>query len=152
VTLYFETSILKADLELLPAAAAAVTRFERAADRIVVETSRGAGVRWKGAAAVDGRVWPITDGQTVWLPAGVHAIAPSDVLPAIRVERLNADLRTATAGPGGTEFSYRASSRAFALLNLRPEVVEIDGERVTPEWAGDHTLVLPRGEHVVVLR
>jgi hypothetical protein len=152
VALYFETSILKPDLDLLPAAAAAVTRFERAGERIVIETARGAGVQWKGPVSVNGRIWPVTDGEVVWVPAGVHAIAPAEVLPAVRIERLNADLRTATAGPAGSEFSYRASSRAFAILNRRPELVEIDGERVSPEWLGEKTLVLPRGEHVVVLR
>lgn len=152
VALYFETSILRPDLELLPAAAAAVTRFERAGDRIVVESARGAGIAWSGAVAVDGRNWPVTDGSVVWVPPGVHAISPGETLPAIRVERLNADLRTATVSPSGTEFSYQSSSRAFAILNRRPAMLQIDGEPVTPEWSGDTTLILPRGEHVVLLR
>jgi hypothetical protein len=30
--------------------------------------------------------------------------------------------------------------------------VEIDGEPVVPEWTGETTLVLPRGEHIVLLK
>jgi hypothetical protein len=152
VALYFETSILRPDLDLLPAAAAAVTRFERAGDKVVIETSQGAGVQWNGAVEVNGRVWPVTDGKVVWVPAGVHAISPGEFMPEIRIERLNADLRTAAAGAGGTEFSYRSSSRAFAVLNRRPGRIEIDGEPAVPEWTGDTTLELPRGEHIVLLR
>jgi hypothetical protein len=152
VALYFETSILRPDLDLLPAAAAAVTRFEERPGNTVIETPRGAGLLWSGPVSVDGRPWPVTDGRIVWLPPGIHSLSPGAALPEIRIERLNAELRTASASDGRTLFSYRSSSRGFAVLNRRAAAVEIDGEIVDPQWTGETTMVLPRGEHVVALR
>ncbi len=48
VALYFENSLLPPDLELLPAAAAAVTRIERLGPKTVVDSSAGVGLPWQG--------------------------------------------------------------------------------------------------------
>jgi hypothetical protein len=152
VALYFETSLLKPDLELLPAAAAAVTRFERAGERVVIESPRGAGLLWNGPAVVDGRVWPVAGDGVVWLPAGGHVVEKGTNLPPLRLDRLNADLRSAAVTEDGVEFSYSASSRALATVSPWPDVVEIDGERHDPQRFGESTLVLPRGQHIVRLR
>jgi hypothetical protein len=152
VALYFENSLLKPDIDLLPAAAAAVTRFERAGSRVVVESPRGAGVRWTGPALVDGRQWPAQGDGIVWLPSGGHVIEPAAAAPSLRIERLNADLRSASASESGVEFAYSATARALAIVTRRPEVVEVDGEPYAAEWFGEKTLVLPRGQHVVTLR
>ncbi len=153
MALYFENSLLAPDLELLPAAAAAVTRVERMGPKIVVDSVAGVGVPWKGAAEVDGEPWPAVDGETVWLPAGPHSIEPAPALAGPRLIRLNADLKGArTAGPGGVEFSYRSSARAIAILDREPAGVEIDGTAEALRLAGPKSVLLPRGQHVVTIR
>src|SRR5262249_52906531 len=56
VALYFENSLLPPDLNLLPSAAATVTRVERIGSKLVVESVSGVGIPWKGPARVDGEV------------------------------------------------------------------------------------------------
>jgi len=156
VALYFENSILNPDLELLPAAAAVVDRVQMIGSKLVVESPYGVGLPWTGAALVNGQAWPVTDGETLWLPAGGHAVQPGAALPALRVLDFNGNLKTARVLPeGGLELSYQSSSRALAVLNQAPRRVEIDGEEAQPRWlvsAGACTLYLPRGTHVVAIQ
>ncbi|MBC7924889.1 MAG: hypothetical protein H7039_04460 [Bryobacteraceae bacterium] len=163
VALYFETSILKQDLGLLPAAASGVSRLENRGTDVVVESRYGAGVHFKGPSLVDGKPWPMASDDVVWLPPGAHVVSKAGTavagtalaattLAGIRVENLNADLRSASSSAVGVQFAYQSGSRATALLSRRPDVVEIDGEPVKPVWFSERTLVLPRGQHVVSLR
>ena len=152
VALYFEASLLKTDLDLLPAAAAAVTRFERAGRRVIVESKSGAGVRWDGPAVVDGRPWPVAGDGIVWLPGGAHVLEPGQLDPPLYVQRLNADLRSASVVEDSVEFAYSAQARALATVSRRPVSIEVDGEAYEPEWFGERTLALPRGQHIVRLR
>ena len=94
VALYFENSISNPDWELLPSAGAVVKRYQRSPDKLIVEGQSGLGVRWAGGAKVNGRVWPIGDGNTVWLPAGSFVVEPAD-LPRQRVLDFNGELRSA---------------------------------------------------------
>ncbi|MEJ7605656.1 MAG: hypothetical protein WKF37_05185 [Bryobacteraceae bacterium] len=48
VALYFENSIAKADLALLPSAAAYATRFEQTPGKTIVDSPHGIGVAWTG--------------------------------------------------------------------------------------------------------
>lgn len=152
VALYFESSILKPDVDLLPAAAAAVRRFERRGSKVIIDSPRGAGVRWTGPALVNGRPWPILSDDTVWLPPGAHVVDAGAASPKLRVTSFNGNLRSASTNASGIEISYSSSSRALATVDRRPEFVEIDGVIVKPEWFGETTLVLPRGQHIVSLR
>src|SRR5437867_11898686 len=77
VALYFENSILTPDLKFLPSAAASVTRAEKTGQKWTIESPSGVGISWAGSATVDGKPWPIADGTTVWLPAGVHTVEAS---------------------------------------------------------------------------
>jgi len=152
VALYFENSLLAADLPLLPAAAAPVTRVERIGPKLVVDSPSGVGVAWTGEAIVNGQVWPANDGQTVWLPAGPHAIQPAPAHPGPRLLRLNGDLKAARRlGAATIEFSYQSSARAIAVLDRKPKSLQIDGENQSPVLAGPATLLLPRGQHVVTV-
>jgi hypothetical protein len=152
VALYFETSILKPDSDLLSSAAATVTSFERRGGKTVIDSPYGVGLRWTGSAVVDGKPWPVLDGQTLWLPPGPHVVERGSITPALRLERLGGELRTAAVSATGLEFSYSASTRAYATLSRRVSSVEVDGEPFRPEWSGERTLVLPRGQHLVSLR
>ena len=95
MALYFENSLLPPDLDLLPSAAAKVTRIDRVGTKIVVESPTGVGLPWKGQAMVDDLPWAVTDGETVWLPPGAHAVEPGKEAAGIRLVRLNAGLQAA---------------------------------------------------------
>jgi len=152
VALYFESSLQAPDLKLLPSAAAAVSRVEVNGGKTLVESAAGVGVPWSGAAMVDGKPWPAADGETVWLPAGAHTLeaVPEGLAP--HVLRLNGDLKTArVAGPSAIEFSYQNTARGIVILDRAPLRVKIDGAEQRPTLAGQKTLMLPRGQHSVVI-
>jgi len=157
VALYFENSLLPADLPLLPAASAAVTRVERIGPKLVVDSVSGVGVAWHGDALVDGQLWPAADADTVWLPAGPHSIEAAQAkagppCAGPHLVRLNADLKAARSlGAQSIEFSYRSASRALAVLDRPPKTLQVDGAPEAPVLAGPTTLLLPRGQHVVTL-
>ncbi|MDZ4797807.1 MAG: hypothetical protein SGI92_06575 [Bryobacteraceae bacterium] len=156
VALYFESSLPRPDLDRLPAAASGITRLETRANTVIVDSRYGAGVRFPGPALVDGKPWPVASATTVWLAPGAHVVtkASGPLRTSLRVENLNAELRSASVlkGDAGIEFAYQSGSRATAQLSAMPSRVEIDGEPVRPEYFGDKMLVLPRGQHVVTLR
>ncbi len=152
VALYFENSLLPPDLKLLPAAASAVSRIERMGPKTVIDSPGGAGIAWKGGAKVDGEPWPVLDGETLWLPAGPHAIEPDPPSAGPRLVHLNGELKAARAVDARTlEFTYQSSSRAIAILSRAPVKLQIDGVDEAPRLAGPITLLLPRGQHLVTL-
>ena len=151
VALYFENSILAADLALLPAAASIVNSVEHTGTSVAIDSPRGAGVPWKGPALVDGRLWPVQDYERVWLPPGRHVVEAGRTEPALRVEDLNADLQSATATQRGVEIAYRSSSRAFAKLNRAARRMEVDGQSAPLTNLPGNLLALPRGQHLVVI-
>ena len=151
IALYFENSLLPVDLSLLPSAAAVVSRIERLGSGLVVESSAGFGLPWKGGASVDGQLWPATEDSTVWIPAGSHAIQPAQQ-PGLRLLRLNGDLKAARVlGPTAIEFSYQSTGRAIATFDRRPATVQIDGLPQSIAFAGPMTVLLPRGQHVIAV-
>ena len=152
VALYFENSLLPPDLELLPSASATVTRIEKMGPKTIVDSASGVGLPWKGAALVDGQLWPAADEDTVWLPAGPHSVEPTDRPRGTRLLRLNADLRAARAVNATTiEFSYQTAARAIAILDRPPRRTQIDGAEEPLQRAGPNTIFLPRGQHVVTI-
>ena len=152
VALYFESSIPAADAGWLASASSPVERFERRGAKFAVESRRAVGVAWKGAALVDGRLWPALDGDTLWLPGGAHVVERADSAPTVRLLDLAGDLTAAAAGPRGMEFAYESQARALARLDRRPRRVVIDGVEAHPETVETETgvmLRLPRGQHLV---
>ncbi len=152
VALYFENSLLPPDLQLLPAAAASVSRFERMGPKTVIDSTGGAGIPWKGGARVDGQLWPAQDDDILWLPAGPHAVEPAPRAAGPRLLHLTGDLKAARAVDAHTlEFTYQSAARAIAILSRNPVKLQVDGMDETPKLAGPVTLLLPRGQHVVTL-
>ena len=151
VALYFESSLDRHDLALLPAAAAVVDRFEQSGGKTVIDAPRGVGIAWQGGALVDGRPWPFRSADTVWLPAGAHVVEPSAKETALVVRDFNGDLKSASASGRSIEFSYESASRSLAVLNGPPGALEIDGEAREPELLPGNVLALPRGQHLVRL-
>ena len=152
VTLYFENSILAPDLALLAASSARVDRIERVGAKTIVESPAGVGISWNGPALVNGRLWPVQDAKTLWLPPGAQAVEPAPAPPALRMYALSGNLRSANAAKSGVDFSYENSARTMVWLNEKPASVEIDGAPVDartmdakPGWI----LFLPRGQHLV---
>jgi len=152
VALYSENSLLPPDLKLLASAAAAVSRFERLGPKTVVESAGGVGISWKGGARVDGELWGAQDDDTLWLPAGAHAVEPVPALAGPRLVRLTGDLKAARAVDSKTlEFTYQSAARAVAIVSRKPVKLQIDGVDEVPKLTGPMTLLLPRGQHVVTL-
>ena len=152
VALYFENSLLPPDLNLLPSAAAMVTRIARVGGKTVVESESGVGLPWKGAAMVDDLPWPVADGETLWLPPGAHAVESANEVAGVRMVRLNADLQAARrVNPTTLEFSYLSAARAIAVFDRRPLRVVVDGAEESPQFAGPKTILLPRGQHFVTI-
>ncbi len=152
VALYFENSILAPDLPLLSSAAANVDKVEQDSSRLIVDSPRGVGVPWHGAALVNGRLWPVRSDDTLWLPPGPVVVEPSQNDVPARILDFNGELHSAAASAGGVEFSYQSSARAIALLNFRPAGLEVDGAMLKAEsgQSGNEFIVmLPRGQHLV---
>ena len=153
VALYFENSIRKADLPLLASSAARVDRIDRVAGRLVLDSKYGAGIAWSGPAKVNGRLWPVANTETLWLPPGPVAIEPAQTAPPLRILDFNGDLKTASAQADAVEVSYNSGHRAIAVLDRLPAAIEIDGApAINPKWlssSGRHALLLPKGQHVV---
>lgn len=152
VALYFENSLRKPDLALLPAAAAAVTRVEKIGAKMVIDSAAGVGVPWTGPVLVDGKPWPVRSDGMVWLPRGGHTVEPGSAAGEARVLDFNGELQSARYGrDGGIELSYRSQARAFAVLDREPAAVELDGAAAPLELCGARTVRLPRGQHLVTI-
>jgi hypothetical protein len=155
VMFYYERSIDPADLPLLPAAAAVVDRVERRGETLVISSPRGVGVRWEGAALVDGRLWPVRDRERVWLPPGEHTVASSAAAPAASVLDFTGTIESAASLADGIELVYSSGARALAVLDRKPVRLTLDGHQETPELLGEveggWVLRLPRGRHTAVV-
>mgnify|MGYP003340186496 CR=1 FL=1 len=152
VALYFENSIRRVDWGLLGSSAARVDRIDHVAGRLVIDSKFGVGIPWSGPAKVNGRLWPVANPETLWLPPGPVAVEPAQGAPPLRVLDFNGDLKTASASGAAVELSYNSAHRAIAVLDRQPGAVEIDGAGAPLEWmegAGRYTVVLPKGQHVV---
>jgi len=117
VALYFENSILPADWPLLAASAATVRRAEWTGANLELESPQPLSVEWKGCAQVDGREWPVQDGERVFVPAGTHRLTPCEQLPARRLTDFNGDLLDARMVKGKLRVKYESRSRAIALVS-----------------------------------
>ena len=155
VALYFENSILTPDLKFLPASAASVRRVEKVGPKWTIDSAEGVGVAWTGPAAVDGKVWPLTDGSTVWLPSGSHTLEAAGSAPPSRILDFNGSLRSATVVEDGLQLVYASSSRAIALLDKRPIAISVDGAEAPLELlvsGSNWALLAPRGNHTIKLQ
>jgi len=156
VMFYYERSIDAADLPLLPAASAVVDRVERRGDALVISSPLGVGVRWEGAALVDGRPWPVRDRERVWLPPGEHTIAPAASRPAASVLDFTGTIESAASLADGIELVYSSGARAIARLDRKPVRLRLDGREETLDLIGEvdgaWVVRLPRGRHTAVIR
>jgi hypothetical protein len=150
--LYFENSLLKPDLELLPAAAAVVTKYSRVKERVSVESPMDLEIAWTAdGAMVDGGIWPLAGNGRVLVPAGAHTIEPAPAREGLRVTDLNATLRHAAADGHRVIIEYSSDSRAIIRFDRKPARIEIDGDACTEACLTrtSCTMLLPHGVHRV---
>jgi hypothetical protein len=117
VALYFENSILPYDWPLLAASAAPVTSSEWNAGDLDLDSPQPLSVAWKGCALVDGRVWPVQNGERVLVPPGKHRISACSELPAHRLDDFSGRLLDARLVRGRIHLRYESQSRAIALVS-----------------------------------
>ena len=107
-------------------------------------------------ALVDGKPWPLADDATVWLPGGVHTLEAASAGSGWRVLDFNGEVKSAERlEGGGVMLAYSSSSRAIAILEKRPDGMELDGVETAPQLAAsgaNWALLLPRGVHTVRMR
>ncbi|HXN45286.1 MAG TPA: hypothetical protein VN893_01515, partial [Bryobacteraceae bacterium] len=116
---------------------------------------RGVGVRWEGAALVDGRLWPVRDGERVWLPPGEHTVAPAASAPPASVLDFTGTIESASSVADGIELAYSSGARALAILDRKPVRLNLDGREealdLIGEVEGAWVLRLPRGRHTALV-
>lgn len=150
VTLYSESTVHPVDLDLLPAAAAAADFRLEPDGALRVSSAQGVEVYFPQPARVDGRWWPVCDGDYVMVPPGRHIVEAAEYPPTMRIVDLNADLLAAAASANGFTLEYRSSGRGFAVLNARPARLLVDGRplsRSPQEGPSGWVVPLPAGRH-----
>jgi hypothetical protein len=79
-------------------------------------------------------------------------VEPANESVGLRIESFNGELRSARVPrPGTIELAYKNSARALAVLNGTPSKITIDGTVKPPVLMGEHTIALPRGQHIVTI-
>jgi hypothetical protein len=152
VALYFENSLLPVDTPWLASAAAVPDRVDRVGGKLVIESPKEIGIPWQGSATVNGLPWAQLDGETLWLPAGKHAIEPRAGQAPLRLLDISAAIRTVASSPEGLDIAYHSDSSAWAIIDRKPKTMHLDGEPlftfVRPIENGRWLIRLPRGQHL----
>lgn len=130
VALYFENSILPPDIPLLAASAAGATRITPTGGGLEVEAARDVLIAWKGPAKVNGKPWPMWDGDYVRLPAGAHFVEPGTPGPYPQVLDLNAKLIAAESSDNGTTIEYESRSRAIVRTAAGTKMLPAGRQRI----------------------
>jgi hypothetical protein len=152
VALYFENSLEKEDLSLLPAAANTASAQLDDAGVLTLEATQSTRVDWQGAVEMDGKLWPLQNARTILAPAGKHRFEASALQPGVAIADFNGEIRSAVGGPDRADVAYVSKSRAVAVLGSAVSRVEVDGAKFVDAKAGEKigSVVLPAGEHKVV--
>jgi hypothetical protein len=150
VALYFENSVEKQDLALLPAAATSATAVETSVDEIDTTAAEPTRIAWRGPAEIDGKLWPVQNADSVLAPAGKHRLTPATASSPVTISDFNGDIRSASSSREAVELSYASQTRAIAILGSPVSLVEVDGAVLWRAVPGqkDTSILLPAGQHV----
>ncbi len=150
VALYFENSLEKQDLPLLPAAATRAKVVPTKTGELEVEAAEPTRVKWSGPAKLDAKPWPVQDGEYALIPAGKHRLTAATERPVVTLTDFNGEIQSAITGKNGVDLAYVSHSRAIAKVNSPVASVEVDGV-VLPKAAGSEgtSILLPAGQHLV---
>jgi hypothetical protein len=152
VALYFENSLEKQDLSLLPAAATTARVFPITANEVEINAAEPTRVAWNGPVKIDGKPWPVQDAGYVLAPAGTHRLTAATEQPAVTLTDFNGDIQSAIAGNNNVDLAYVSRSRAIAILNSPVASVEVDGVHLPKSVASDNkSIMLPAGQHLVTI-
>ncbi|HEX4772947.1 MAG TPA: hypothetical protein VH351_19085 [Bryobacteraceae bacterium] len=151
VAVYFENSIQKPDLTLLPSAATAAIATPSADGGLQIKSADATRVRWEGPADLDGHPWPVQNLSFVLVPAGEHHLSTGTALASVTIIDFNGGISSAFVGANTVTLSYNSVSRAIAVLGSQVASITVDGQ---PFWKVDpqHTassFLLPAGQHIV---
>jgi hypothetical protein len=151
VALYFENSLEKQDLQLLPAAATTAQLTQPSADELEVSASDPTRIDWQGLVELDGKQWPIQNAKTVLVPPGKHRLRPGITQPAVTLADFNGQIRSAAVSTHGLDLSYTSASRAIAMLGSPVSSIEVDGSVYWTPAKGnaESSVLLPAGQHLV---
>jgi hypothetical protein len=151
VALYFENSIERPDLALLPVAATDAQLTETAPDEVEIMSAHPVRLLWRGAAEVDGKPWPFVNETSALVPSGKHRVSAGITDPPVKIFDFNGNLGSVAVEGESVEFAYNNAIRAIVTLGSGTSSVDLDG---TPFWKPDPnqqhpSILLPAGEHVV---
>ncbi len=149
VAIYFENSLEKQDLLLLPAAATSAQVREHGPDEIDVDARETTRVAWQGPVEMDGKIWPVQDDGFVLAPSGKHRLSAAVEKPTLTIRDFNGEIRSALASDKQIDVSYESRTRAIAVLSSTVARVEVDGEAYGAYAGGAGAILLPSGQHVV---
>ncbi len=151
VALYFENSIEKQDLPLLPAAATSARAIQTSVDEIETNSPELTRIAWQGPVEMDGKPWPVQNAEFVLAPSGKHRLSPAVQTPPVIIEDFNGEILSALSDKARVDISYSSASRAVATLGSRVSSVEVDGAPFLKfaESAKPESILLPAGQHVV---
>ena len=149
VALYFENSLERQDLRLIPAAATTATLTKDPSGAFRIEAAEDTRVSWTGAVALDGKPWPVANDKSVLAPPGKHTLEASSVRPPVSISDFNGEIRTADSANDRADLSYTSRSRAVAILGSAVSSIELDGQPFGKQAAADASILLPAGQHVV---
>jgi hypothetical protein len=150
VALYFENSLEKQDLALLPAAAN--TASAAVEDGVLtLDAIQPTRVTWQGAADMDGKLWPVQNSRAILAPSGKHRFEASAAEPGVSIADFNGEIRSALGAPDHADISYTSKSRAVAVLGSPVSRIEVDGTPFLEAKSGErlNSVVLPAGDHKV---
>jgi hypothetical protein len=148
VALYFDNSIEKQDLSLLPVATSTAKVQADGIDGLEVETSELTRVAWQGPVEMDGRPWPLQSHDFVLVPGGRHRLTTGLQQAAVTVADFNGELQSASQGGQSAELAYSSRCRAIAVLGSPVSAIEVDGR----QYPVSPSVLLPAGQHVVTLK
>ena len=148
VALYFENSLEKQDLRLLPAAANTASAQVDSGGVLTVDSKLPTRVDWTGTAEMDGKLWPVQNTRTILAPSGKHRFEASAFQPGVVIADFNGEIRSAVGAADRADVSYFSKSRAVAVLGNAVRRVEVDGVKFAGPTEG--SVVLPAGEHRAV--
>jgi hypothetical protein len=152
VALYFENSLEKQDLSLLPAAANTASASLDEAGVLTLDAAQPTRVNWQGSVEMDGKLWPVQNARTILAPTGKHKFEASALQSGVAIADFNGEIQSAEGGKDRADLSYTSKSRAVAVLGSRVSRVEVDGVKFLEQKAGNTigSVVLPAGAHRVV--
>lgn len=150
VALYFENSLEKQDLNLLPVAASTAKITPKGADELEIDTHEPARVAWQGPVELDGKVWPLHDARFVLVPAGKHQLNSGVKNATVVVSDFNGEIQSAVNSKDRVDLAYTSRSRAVAVVASPVSSIEVDGAAL-PKNTDATSILLPAGQHVVTL-